>query len=59
MPEFLVNSNEFNLGLPDKGDVVLPPWAKGSPELFIAKQREALESEYLCPHFSNQQNMAK
>lgn len=46
MPEFLVNSNEFQLGLPGKGDVGLPPWAKDDPDLFIAKQREALESEY-------------
>ena len=29
--------------------VNLPPWAKGSPEIFIAKQREALE----CPYVSN------
>lgn len=46
MPEFLVNSNSFQLGLPGKGDVTLPPWAKDDPDLFIAKQREALESEY-------------
>jgi hypothetical protein len=47
MPEFLVNANEFQFGLPDNGNVTLPPWAKGSPDLFIAKHREALESEYL------------
>ena len=46
MPEFLVNANGFQLGLPEKGDVGLPPWAKGSPDLFISKHREALESEY-------------
>ncbi len=46
MPEFLVNSSGFSLGLPGSGDVSLPPWAKGSPETFVAKQREALESEY-------------
>ncbi|KAG4392236.1 hypothetical protein GLYMA_04G096100v4 [Glycine max] len=29
------------------GDVCLPPWAKGSPEEFIRRNREALESEYV------------
>lgn len=29
------------------GDVALPPWAKGSPEEFIYRNREALESEYV------------
>ena len=27
--------------------VELPPWAKGDPKIFIAKQREALESPYV------------
>ncbi|XP_057986936.1 BEACH domain-containing protein B isoform X2 [Hevea brasiliensis] len=51
MPEFLVNSNSYHLGVKQDGepigDVCLPPWAKGSPELFISKNREALESEYV------------
>lgn len=29
------------------GDVVLPPWAKGSVREFIRKHREALESDYV------------
>ncbi len=29
------------------GDVVLPPWANGSPEEFIRVNRQALESEYV------------
>lgn len=29
------------------GDVVLPPWAKGSAREFIRKHREALESDYV------------
>jgi hypothetical protein len=29
------------------GDVILPPWAKGSPKLFLKKMREALESEHV------------
>ncbi|XP_015579782.2 BEACH domain-containing protein B isoform X1 [Ricinus communis] len=51
MPEFLVNSNFYHLGVKQDGepigDVCLPPWAKASPELFINKNREALESEYV------------
>lgn len=29
------------------GDVVLPPWAKGSAREFIRKHREALESDFV------------
>ncbi|BFG19464.1 hypothetical protein CerSpe_057380 [Prunus speciosa] len=51
MPEFLVNSNSYHFGVRQDGepiaDVCLPPWAKGSPEEFINKNREALESEYV------------
>jgi hypothetical protein len=55
LPDFLVNSNEYNFGHTQaKGqkisDVVLPPWAKGDPRLFIEKQREALESPYVSMH---------
>lgn len=51
MPEFLVNSNSYHLGVKQDGapigDVCLPPWAKGSAEEFIHRNREALESEYV------------
>lgn len=51
LPEFLTNSNDFDLGLLQNGssvnDVVLPPWAKGDPKVFIARNREALESPYV------------
>ncbi|KAJ1424747.1 WD40/YVTN repeat-like-containing domain superfamily [Sesbania bispinosa] len=51
MPEFLVNSNSYHLGVKQDGepigDVCLPPWAKGSPEEFVRRNREALESEYV------------
>ncbi|XP_014501021.1 BEACH domain-containing protein B isoform X2 [Vigna radiata var. radiata] len=51
MPEFLVNSNSYHFGVKQDGepilDVGLPPWAKGSPEEFIRRNREALESEYV------------
>ncbi|CAL1383070.1 unnamed protein product [Linum trigynum] len=51
MPEFL--ENRFNLDLGEKqsgekvGDVMLPPWAKGSVREFIRKHREALESDFV------------
>ncbi|KAL2554423.1 Beige/BEACH domain [Forsythia ovata] len=51
LPEFL--ENRFNLDLGEKqsgekvGDVLLPPWAKGSTKEFIGKHREALESDYV------------
>ncbi|KAH8816858.1 hypothetical protein F5884DRAFT_237214 [Xylogone sp. PMI_703] len=55
LPEFLTNSNGYNFGL-RQGDggtidtVMLPPWAKGDPKIFIAKHREALESPYVSRH---------
>ncbi|XVE73056.1 hypothetical protein DITRI_Ditri11bG0087300 [Diplodiscus trichospermus] len=51
MPEFL--ENRFHLDLGEKqsgekvGDVILPPWAKGSAREFIRKHREALESDFV------------
>ncbi|KAL4588131.1 hypothetical protein LXL04_001011 [Taraxacum kok-saghyz] len=54
MPEFL--ENKFDLDLGEKqsgekvGDVVLPPWAKGSAREFIRRHREALESDYVSEH---------
>jgi hypothetical protein len=51
LPEFLTNLNGYNFGLRASGEsvdnVALPPWAKGDPAIFIAKQREALESPYV------------
>ena len=55
LPEFLVNQNGYDFGT-RQGDggtidtVALPPWAKGDPNIFIAKHREALESEYVSQH---------
>jgi hypothetical protein len=50
LPDFLLNANDFDLG-PNEGSphghVILPPWAKGSPHLFIDIHRQALESEYV------------
>uniref|UniRef100_A0A8D2Q5N4 Neurobeachin-like protein 2 n=1 Tax=Varanus komodoensis TaxID=61221 RepID=A0A8D2Q5N4_VARKO len=53
-PEFLENQNGFDLGSLQMsnekvGDVILPRWAK-SPEDFIHKHRQALESEYVSAH---------
>lgn len=65
LPEFLTNSNHYDFGVTQgsKGingkqdslpeivdDVVLPPWAKGDPTIFIQKHREALESPYVSAH---------
>ena len=51
--EFLTNSQGLTLGNKHSGDVIndviLPPWAK-SPEDFVKKNREALESEYVSNH---------
>ncbi|KAJ3091789.1 hypothetical protein HK102_013434 [Quaeritorhiza haematococci] len=54
LPEFLMNSNNFDFGTNQKGEkidnVVLPAWAHGDPKIFIQKHREALESEYVSAH---------
>ncbi|PWN18284.1 beach-domain-containing protein [Microstroma glucosiphilum] len=51
LPDFLVNRNRFDFGSTQAGtkidDVELPPWAKGDPLVFVQKNREALESEYV------------
>lgn len=49
LPDFLTNHNAFELGDRQDGhplsDVVLPPWAKGSPHEFVRMHRAALESD--------------
>ncbi|AGO10891.1 AaceriAFR620Wp [[Ashbya] aceris (nom. inval.)] len=54
LPDFLRNVNDYDFGClqsGDKvGDVILPPWAKGDPKIFISKNREALESKYVSEH---------
>uniref|UniRef100_A0A673H665 WD repeat and FYVE domain-containing protein 3-like n=1 Tax=Sinocyclocheilus rhinocerous TaxID=307959 RepID=A0A673H665_9TELE len=54
LPEFLLNSNNFDLGSKQNGtklgDVILPPWAKGDPREFIRVHREALECDYVSAH---------
>ncbi len=51
LPSFLENGNRFEIGVKQNGesldDVLLPPWAKGSPAEFIRVHREALESDYV------------
>ena len=52
LPEFLLNSNGYDFGSRQGNGgsidtVILPPWAKGDPRIFIAKNREALESEHV------------
>ncbi|KAK7475305.1 hypothetical protein BaRGS_00033452 [Batillaria attramentaria] len=50
LPEMMNNSNRYELGKQEDGDVVshveLPPWAK-TPEDFIRINRQALESEFV------------
>ncbi|KAH0615816.1 hypothetical protein JD844_026359 [Phrynosoma platyrhinos] len=54
LPEFLLNSNNFDLGCKQNGtklgDVILPPWAKGDPREFIRVHREALECDFVSSH---------
>ncbi|KAI4087807.1 MAG: hypothetical protein LQ344_006563 [Seirophora lacunosa] len=55
LPEFLLNTNGFDFGQRQgAGETIdtvsLPPWAKGDPKIFIAKNREALESGYVSKH---------
>jgi hypothetical protein len=49
LPEFLLNSNKFEFGETQKGevvdDVVLPAWAGGDAIEFIRKHRQVLESK--------------
>ncbi|XP_053674040.1 WD repeat and FYVE domain-containing protein 3 [Anopheles nili] len=51
LPEFLENTNSFDLGSKQNGEVlnhvVLPPWAKNDPREFIRLHREALECNYV------------
>ena len=55
LPEMFRNENKFKLGKLQRSgqkvdDVVLPPWAKGSAEVFVQKHREALECPYVTEH---------
>lgn len=54
LPDFLKNSNKFDFGETQKGevvdDVVLPPWAGGDSIEFVRNHREALESKYVSEH---------
>lgn len=54
LPEFLLNVNSYAFGKDQNGNkvdnVLLPPWAKGDPKVFIWKNREALESPYVSKH---------
>lgn len=56
LPEFLLNVNDYNLGVDQNGnhvnDVILPPWANNDPKIFIKKNREALESKYVTEHLN-------
>lgn len=51
LPDFLENSNRFDMGVKQNGErvdhIILPSWAKGSARLFIRKHYEALECNYV------------
>lgn len=51
LPEFLENSNNFDLGTKQNGEslnnVILPKWAKGDAREFIRLHRQALECDYV------------
>lgn len=58
LPEFLLNSEGFSLGVRQNGervhDVQLPPWCDGDPRHFTMANRQALESDYVrenLPHW--------
>eukprot|EP00808_Paulinella_micropora_P024428 g36712.t1 len=52
--DFLVNEKMLDLGCTSRGlevdDVELPPWARGSPRLFLKLCRAALESDFTSQH---------
>jgi hypothetical protein len=54
LPEFLVNSNNFQFGASQDGvsvnNVELPPWSNNDPFKFIRIMRDALESDYVSEH---------
>lgn len=51
LPDFLTNHNDFEFGELQNGTAVdnveLPKWSKGDPKIFVARNREALESPYV------------
>jgi len=55
LPELFVNQNGYDFGTRQGNGgtidtVELPPWAKGDSKIFVAKHREALESDYVSQH---------
>ena len=55
LPDFFSNINGYDFGTRQGNGgaidtVILPAWAKGDPRIFIAKNREALESQYVSQH---------
>ena len=57
LPDFLRNTNGLDLGVRHTGevlgDVVLPPWACNSPEMFVRINRAALESNIVSERLGN------
>ncbi|XP_071033257.1 lysosomal-trafficking regulator, partial [Parasteatoda tepidariorum] len=57
LPEFLCNKNDFDFGVRQSGirvnDVLLPPWCKQNPRLFVLIHRQVLESENVTRSIHN------
>ncbi|KAG8197079.1 hypothetical protein JTE90_004345 [Oedothorax gibbosus] len=57
LPEFLTNKNGFDFGVRQSGirvnEVLLPPWCKQNPRLFILIHRQALESKSVTKNIHN------
>lgn len=53
----MLNNFQINFGTKHDGStinhVILPPWAKGSPEHFVTILREALESDYVSKNLNH------
>ena len=61
LPEMFQNRNGYDLGVGTTGevlgDVVLPPWAKGSAHEFVRMHRKALESAHVTAHLHEWVNL--
>ncbi|XP_041350649.1 lysosomal-trafficking regulator-like isoform X2 [Gigantopelta aegis] len=61
LPEFFVNSEGFNFGKRQNGevvsDVILPPWSLNDARLFILIHRQALESAYVTQNIHHWINL--
>ena len=55
LPDMFINANGYDFGVRQGNggsidNVALPPWARGDPNIFVTKHREALESDHVSRH---------